>query len=256
MSKGIKLLITGVASSGKSSTLRSLKDAYVIYADTKKAFPFSMIHTNVYTYREFTRRKKVDGKFVTVNEIPEKAIEYSGMDEFLKAITAKLALYKKAKGELPKTIAFDAITNIYKMVSDYVTSTTKNVYGSHSADTARDTDKLLSWIERELIGRGINVVLLAHVVINRETEVPQIATSGSKMFENTGGFLGSVNYASYVYTDKDGTRMVSNNDAQYASVSRSLLQSVVETETLEEFNLQEMLNRIAQESVDVSSMEF
>lgn len=255
MSRGEKLLVTGVSGAGKSSTLSKLEDAYVIYADTKKVFPFSIPHTNVYAYKEFRKKKKIDGKVKVVNELPEKSIEYTGIDNFLKDLSSKLVTYKKVKGKLPKTIAFDAITNIYKMINDYICTTTKNNYGSHSADTAKDTDKFLSWIEREIIGRGINVVLLAHVVINRETGDLQVATSGSKTFENTGGFMGTVNYASYVYTTDDGVRMVSNKDNEFSTVSRSLLKDVEESVMLEDFNIQDMLNAIKKESSEAESME-
>ena len=188
-----KILITGKPSSGKTHSLKTLQNAYTVYADTKKRFPLDLVHTNVYPYKEFRKTKKVDGKVITVNELPDKAIEYCGINDFIKKVMGKLAAYKKAKGKLPDTVAFDAITNIYKMIHDYICTTTQNVYGSHSADTARDLDIFLAWIERELIARGINVVLLAHVVENKDTGYLQVATSGSKTFENTGGstFIGS-----------------------------------------------------------------
>jgi len=240
--KGSKLLIIGKAGAGKSYSLKKLEDAYVFYADTKKRFPLDMIHTNIFTYKAFVTKK--NGK--VVNAIPSKAIEYQGMSKFKQSLLEKLKAYKALKGHLPKTVAFDAITNIYKMVGDYIQKTTKNNYGSHSADTARDVDDFLDWIERILISKGINVVFLAHAIVNRETGLLQVATSGSKTFENTGGFFGSFNYASYVYVH-DGIRLIAHKDLEYSDVCRSMLDDILETEDATDFNIQGMLDKIREQ---------
>ena len=254
ISAAAKILITGVAGAGKTYTLTTLTDAFVVYADTKKRFPLDIPHTNVFPFREFRKIKKVNGKTVVTNNIPDKAIEYNGIQDFTSKIVNKMLIYNKLKGHLPKTVAFDAITNIYKMINDYVTTTTKNVYGSHSADTARDADIFLAWVERELIARGINVVFLAHVIVNRESGDLQVATSGSKTFENTGGFMGVCNYASYVHVN-EGARLVANKSNESSTVCRSMLPDVSELEPVEEFNLQNMLEQIREYESQLTNSE-
>ena len=242
MSKiGSKLLIVGVSGAGKSMSLTTLKDAFVFYADTKKRFPLNIPHTNIYANKEFVSRK--NGK--VINELPAKAIEYNGMTQFKKDMLEKIKAYKAIKGSLPKVIAFDAVTNLYKMVQDYICTTTKNNYGSHSADTAKEIDEFLSWIERVIISKGIHVVFLAHAIVNKETGALQVATSGSKTFENTGSFVGGVNYASYVYV-KDGMRLIAHKDLEYATVCRSMLTDIEDFEDALDFNLQDMLDKISE----------
>jgi len=245
---GVQYLFIGVAGAGKSSAMKHLDDAFVVYADTKKTFPLNMVHTNVYGYGEF--RKKKGGKII--NNLPSKAIEYCGIDKFTNELMAKIVKYKKVKGHLPKTVAFDAITNVYKMINGYITKTTKNIYGSHSADTARDTDKFLSWIQRELVARGINVVFLAHA-LKVEDEL-SVATTGSKTFDNIGGFFGSCNYASYIHV-KEGQRYIAHKDMDYSGVCRSLLPDVEEFEYADDFNMQNMIDAIKEYESKTASNE-
>lgn len=181
--KGAMYMIVGHSGAGKSLATKELNNALYFYADTKKAFPFKKLHVNIYPYGAF--RTKKAGK--TINTIPEKAIEYVGMHDFKTQLIKKIKTYKAAKGKLPETIVFDAITNIYKMLNDYIKTTTKNVYGSHSADTATAVDEFMAWIQKSVISKGINVVFTAHTTINRESGEVEIATSGSKTFENVGG---------------------------------------------------------------------
>ena len=237
---GSKYMVVGVSGAGKSFALQGLKNAFVVYADTKKRFPLKLPHTNVYPYKEFVTKQ--GGK--VVNNLPPKAIEYSGMQDFKQQIIQKLMIYKEKNGKFPQTIAFDAITNIYKMINDYIKKTTKNVYGSHSADTARDTDDFMSWIERTFIAKGINIVFLAHAVVNPETGEYQVATSGSKTFENTGGFMGMLNYASFIYTN-DGQRLIAHKDVEYATVCRSMLEDIEDFEDAEDFDIQKMIDKIS-----------
>jgi len=236
---GSKYLLVGLSSAGKSMALIKLKDAFVFYADTKKRFPLNMPHANIYSYREFV--SKVNGK--TVNALPDKAIEYTGMQPFQDAMINKLLAYHGVNGRLPATIAFDAVTNIYKMIADHIRITTKNVYGSQAVDIAKAMDEFLAWVERELVGRGINVVFLAHAVIEPETGQPIIAATGSKTFDSTGGILGAFNYASYLHV-KDGIRLIAHKDLAFPRACRSMLPDVLDDEDAEGFDAQAMIDDI------------
>jgi hypothetical protein len=194
---------------------------------------------NVFSHKEFV--SKVNGK--VVNAIPPKAIEYNGMTHFKKDMLNKIKTYREVKGKLPLTIAFDTVTNLYKMVNDYVCTTTKNNFGSHSADTAKEMDSFLSWVEKVLVSKGINVIFLAHALTNKETGVLQIATSGSKTFESTGGFYGSVNFCSYLYV-KDGMRLIAHRDLEYVSVCRSMLTDIEDFESIDDFSIQDMIDKV------------
>lgn len=243
-------ILTGFSGAGKSVATKDLEDAYYIYADSNKAFPFKAIHTNVYPYGAF--RIKKQGK--TINDIPAKAIEYTGMDDFKKQLISKLKAYKEIKGALPKTVVLDAITNLYKMVNDFIKQTTKNVYGSHSSDTARDIDSFMAWIQKTLISRGINVVFTAHAIPNRETGIVEIATSGSKSFENVGSFFGATDACSYIHVT-DGARLISHKDLNYPTVCRNMLEDVADMEPIEDFDLQGMLDKLKESMQRDESME-
>ena len=246
---GAFYIITGFSGAGKSVATKDLEDAYYIYADSNKAFPFKALHTNIYPYGSFKTKKQ--GK--TVNELPDKAIEYTGMDTFKKQLISKLKAYKAVKGALPKTIVLDAVTNLYKMVNDYIKKTTKNVYGSHSADTARDVDAFMAWTQKTLIARGINVVFTAHAITNRETGIVEIATSGSKSFENVGSFFGATDACSYIHVT-DGVRIISHKDLNYPTVCRNMLEDIVDMELIEDFDLQSMLDLLKESMQQDESM--
>ena len=235
-----KYLLIAQSGGGKSMALSKLENAFVFYADTKKRFPLKMPHANIYGYKEFS--SVVGGK--VVNNLPDKAIEYKGIKSFKSSMLSKLKAYKEVKGTYPSTVAFDTATNLYKMVNDHIKLSTKNVYGSHSNDTALAMDEFLSWIERTLVSVGINVVFLAHAVVEPDTGIPRVATSGSKSFEATGSFFGAFNYASYLYI-KDGMRLIAHKDLEYPHVCRNML-DVVEFEDALDFNIQDMINKISE----------
>ena len=243
---GAYYMITSKSGGGKTTATKDLNNALYIYADSHKAFSFKKPHVNVYPFGAF--RVKSGGK--TVNNLPKKAVEYEGMNKFKSALIGKLKAYKEIKGSYPETVVFDAITNVYKMINDYIKQTTKNVYGSHSTDTARDVDDFLSWVHKVLLSKGINVIFTAHTVVNQETGLEQVATTGSKTFENVGSFFGQMDYVSYIHI-QDGVRLISHKDLNHPTVCRSLLEDVAELEPIEDFNCQEMIDKIkAQSTID------
>ena len=66
--------------------------------------------------------------------------------------------------------------------------------------------------------------------------------------------MGAANYASYVYV-QDGERLVANKSNEFSTVCRSMLPDVEEVVPAEEFNLQQMLERIKEYESGLSDNE-
>lgn len=214
--------------------LSDLKESLVVYADTKKEFPLQMMHTNIYEYKTFNKK-----------EIPRGAYEYSGMQGLIKHIMQKLSAYKKLKGKLPESVAFDAVTNIYAFVNHHIKATTKNVYGSQAVDIEKEMSLFLSFVERELIPRGIDVIFLSHTVTmqNGEDLEVKISTTGSKTFEATGGLFATFNEVIYLNTTND-IKIVNSRNPQYPNVCRSMLSEVPDFELYDDFSITDRLEAI------------
>jgi len=238
--KAVKLMVSGEGGAGKSILLKDLKDSLVIYADTKKEFPLQMMHTNIYEYKAFANKS-----------VPRGGFEYSGMNGLIKHIMQKLVAYKKIKGKLPESIAFDAVTNIYAFVNHHIKATTKNVFGSQAVDIEKEMGLFLSFIERELIPRGVDVIFLSHSVVmqNGDDLSVKISTTGSKTFESTGGLFATFNEAIYLNT-LNGIKIVHSRNPLYPNVCRSMLTDVPDFELYSDFSIAERLEAIRGNMVD------
>jgi len=163
----VKLLISGVERSGKSTLTSQIVDALVISFDTK-AYPFSVPHVNV-----------------------EK---YQGLGQLLQLINEKVGLYKEKYDRFPNTIVLDTVTALYTMINHYASDRFSG-YDIHSTIN-KDTLGFNDYIENTLIKNGVNVVIVAHTIYDADTSRYIIPASGA--FAKSGSWLGTVDNAVYV----------------------------------------------------------
>ena len=81
-----KVLITGLANSGKTSLLKPLKDC-LVFARDGKPFSLELPHVNV--------------------------PDFDKMDDLLDLVQEKLDAYKQKMGDYPETIVFDSVSRIF-----------------------------------------------------------------------------------------------------------------------------------------------
>ena len=209
-----KLLITGLANSGKTSLLKPLQNVLVFSRDGK---PFSL-------------------------ELPHVNVpDYSKVDELLDLIQEKLDAYKEKMGEYPETIVFDSVSRIF---TDIETNCMNRFKGYDVwSNVNMEVNKFVA-ATNELMGDGcgFNIVLIAHAVFDVDAKKFIETCKGS--FAKTGGFLSTVDYA--VNIDIVGNKRIVTHKGMH--LSRTLLDGMPEKEDVNNFNLQTYLDEIKKKS--------
>ena len=203
-----KVLITGLANSGKTSLLKPLEKTLVFSRDGK---PFSL-------------------------ELPHVNVpDYSKIDEFLDLIQEKLDAYKDKVGEYPDTLVFDSVSRIFTDIE----TNCQNKYKGYDvwSNVNMEVNKFVA-ATNELMEAGFNIVLIAHAVFDVETKTFTETCKGS--FAKTGGFLSTVDYAVNIGI-VGSKRIVTHKGMQ---LSRTLLDNLPEKEDVNNFNLQTYLDKI------------
>jgi len=165
---GVKLLISGLANSGKSTLTSKINNAMVVVCDGK-AYPFKVPH-----YR-------VDS--------------WDGIVDFKNTLVSKVKAYKEKTGSLPETIVIDTVTKLYEQIYIWCED---NFRGFDKFNNlVKETLALNSVVENVLLAKGINVVIVAHAVYNSETNSYEIPAKGQ--FRESGGWLSVTDEASFLY---------------------------------------------------------
>lgn len=216
----VKYLLSGLSNAGKTTLLSSLKDAFVISHDGKN-FPFPIPHTNV--------------------------AEFSSSAELNKLITEKVQLYKAKNGKLPATLAIDSVSKIFDTLYDIcnVKHSGFKIYSELNKEIHEFTD----FIQNTLIANGINVVLLSHATYDSETS--QYILVGKGDFSKRGGFLAEVDFADFIET-KNNKRVIHHKSTKFPA--RCLLSDMPDSQPIEEFVLQEYIDKLTK--VNDSVAEF
>ncbi len=209
-----KLLITGLANTGKTSLLKPLKNALVFSRDGK---PFSL-------------------------ELPHANVpDYSKIDELLDLIQVKLDAYKTKMKGYPETLVFDSVSRIF---TDIETNCMNKFKGYDVwSNVNMEVNKFVA-ATNELMGEGcnFNIVLIAHAVFDIDAKKFIETCKGS--FAKTGGFLSTVDYA--VNIDIVGNKRIVTHRGMH--LSRTLLEDMPEKEDANTFNLQTYLDKIKTKS--------
>lgn len=229
-----KILISAMANTGKTSLLKSLTDAYVISRDGKK-FPLEIPHTN---FTDFSGMENMIHGYESEDD--------EGNPIHVPGINDKIIAYNEAFGKYPKTVAIDSVSKILQDIIDYANVNFKG-FDIHSTIN-KEIALLTNYIEETLIGNGMNVVLISHAMYDEKSE--NYVMVGQGKFQQKGGFLSEVDYASFIEL-KGKKRVIHHKNPKLAS--RSLLEEVpdvqpiadlTEDETDEHYNLQAHIDMI------------
>ena len=211
-----KLLITGLANTGKTSMLKSLENVLVFSRDGKP-FPLELHHTNV--------------------------PDYKNIDELLDLVQEKLEAYNDKMGKHPDTIVFDSVSRIFTDVENNC----QNRFTGYDiwTNTNIQINRFVAAVN-DLMEVGYNVILIAHAVFDVDAKKFIETCKGS--FAKTGGFLSTVDYA--INIDIVGNKRIVTYKGIH--LSRTLLEDVPEKEDVNNFNLQDYVNKIKGKSEVVS----
>ena len=211
-----RILITGLANSGKTSLLKSLKDVLVVSRDGKP-FSLPLPHYNV--------------------------TDYTSMDDMLAELSSKLEAYKQKMGKEPKTIAFDSVSRIFTDIETYCSRKFRgfDVWSNVNKEINAFVDAI-----NEIEAAGYNIVLVAHCVWDEKAGKYIETAKGS--FAKTGGFLSVTDYA--VNINVVGKKHIVT--LRGSNLSRTLLEDMPEQQDSSEFNLQNYLDKISNQSNQVT----
>ena len=139
MSKAFKFLISSLSNAGKTTLTADLEDTLVISHDGK-TYPYAVPHANI-------------GPFVTSAEL-------------IGTITNKVQAYEQRFGKLPKRIVIDTVSKIFDTIMDSCNTRFKNfeIYSQLN----KEIHELTDFIEQDIIGAGISVILLSHAIWKEE----------------------------------------------------------------------------------------
>lgn len=219
MGRGIKLLITGLENSGKTTLTSKIEDAMVVVIDDKK-YPYKVPHY--------------------------KPSEYNGIVEFKNELVEKIKTYKEKYGEVPRTVVIDTVTKLYELMYRYAQANFKG-YDVHNS-ISNDTLSFNSLIENLLISRGINVVVAAHVQFDQNTSRYIVPATGQ--FKDTGSWLSIVDEASFIH-NIGTTRYIAHSDLKYPC--RTTLSGML-TQTIDEYDINKHIKDLEAKADDAEEM--
>jgi hypothetical protein len=215
MATGAKILIAGLPNTGKTTLLKTLKNAFVVSRDGKP-FSLPMPHVNV--------------------------PEYQKIDDLLDLVQEKLTVYEEKFKASPDTICFDSVSRIF---TDIETSCSKRFHGYDVWSNVNKEINVFLDALNSMQESGFNLVLIAHAVWDVDAKKYIETCKGS--FAKTGGFLSVVDYA--INIDVVGNKRIISHRG--TSLSRTLISDLPDKESADSFNLQAYLDKI-KESTQVA----
>jgi hypothetical protein len=221
MANGIKLLISAFESSGKS-TITSKLDKVLVFNMDHKEYGFKVPHANLK--------------------------DYQGMDALLNEVTNKVESYQAKFGELPNTIVFDTVTQMYSSMQKYNADKYKG-FDVHS-NNSRDTLAFNEFIENSLIPSGINVVVVAHTAYDEATSRHIIPATGA--FAKAGSWLSVVNDAIFI-EKKSNKLMVHTSGLKYPA--RTTLEDLPTNVESTEYDLQDHISKLQATKFEATEFE-
>ena len=214
----VKLLINSEAGVGKTELLRTMgEETFVISRDGKK-FGLPLPHFLV-------------EEWVNMNTFLYGGKNSSG--EVMDGVTQKMQAYYDKFGKYPETVAIDSVSQIFMDVID-VASQKPNVYGSQGAEVTKEMALLTQFIHESLEVSGINVILLNHVIPEKEDgkKTGTYLPFGSGKFLEKKAFYSIVNEAITLELSGSHRRVYLRGADKLA---RTTLRELPETAWIEDF---------------------
>ncbi len=177
---GVKLLLTGLSSSGKTNALKTLdpKTSFVISIDGKH-FPFPIPHANF-------------SSFPDVNSFING---YESEGQHVDGIIDKISKFKEVTGKLPETIAVDTVSRVFQIIADNCSQAYKG-FTIHSM-ISKEIAQFNQFLEITLVSNGMNVVSTTHVMLNPDTGTYEDASSGA--YRKSGGAISVHDHVSFFH---------------------------------------------------------
>lgn len=207
----VKLLVSGLSNSGKTTLTKSLKNSLVISHDGKR-YPFPIPH-----------------RLVSIFDTAE---------ELLQVTTEAIEAYNAKFGEYPETVVFDSVSRIFDTLYDNCNRkfTGFNIYSTLD----KEIKEFTSFIEDSLVASNINVVILSHAIYDADTATYNLVGKGS--FAKTGSFLSVVDEAVFL-EPKNSKRILHFRSTKFPA--RTLQDELPDSIPVEEFNLQQHIELLA-----------
>lgn len=214
----VKLVISGLAGSGKTSLTKDLENALVISHDGKR-YPFKVPHVVIPTF--------------------DSASELTAL------ITEKIEAFNERFGKYPETIVFDSVSKIFDTIMDNCNTrfTGFNIYTALN----KEVHEVTSYVEDSLVASGINVVLISHAIHDSETSTYSLVGKGD--FQKRGGFFAEVDFAMFIEM-KSNKRVLHLRSTKFPA--RTLNDSDPDSLPIDEFSLQDYITELSstREEVD------
>lgn len=207
----VKLLVSGLSNSGKTTLTKSLEKALVISHDGKR-YPFPVAH-----------------KLVSSFDTSEELIQLTS--DAIEAYNAKF-------GEYPETVVFDSVSRVFDTLYDNCNRkyTGFTIYSSLD----KEIKEFTSFIEDSIVASGINVIILSHAIHEPDTGAYNLVGKGS--FAKVGGFLSVVDESVFL-EPKASKRIVHFKSTKFPA--RTLQENLPDSMPVEEFNLQQHVELLA-----------
>ena len=207
----VKLLISAEANSGKTTLTKNLENSLVISHDGKR-YPFPVPHVLIPTFEN--------------------------IQELINLTVEKIEAYKEKFGAYPDTIVFDSVSKVFDTIHANCNEKYKGFVIYSELD--KEVVAFTSFIENSLIASGMNVILISHALYDSDTAKYNLVGKGS--FAKRGGFLAEVDEALFIEV-KSNKRVIHFRSAKLPA--RSLQEDLPESISVEDFNLQEHINKLA-----------
>lgn len=228
---GTKILISGASNTGKTTLLKTLKDAVVFNYDNK-SFPYDIPHRDVF----------MKGK-ITTGEM------------FHKEVKSLLDSYEAAYGKLPTTLVIDSVSTIVgDLEISYTGSDDKSNGFTKWTDYKSAVHLINDVVNVAANKKGINVILITHAQYNMQNNKWEDTTKGG-FAKKEGGFLSTVDYAICIDVNSDNSRVVYLNNAYRMSRNTFNYKDGAEFVDASEFNLQEYLEAILEHNASVKNLQ-
>ena len=209
-----KLLISGLANTGKTSLLQTLENVLVIANDGKK-YPFKQPHVNVE--------------------------EIHTSKDFIDTVSSALDRYDQKFGHYPEILVIDSISKTLLDIEAYHLATIASFpYGP----IGKEISAMMHYIENDLVKQGCHVIFVSHA-FKDDSELALVNAGGS--WGKKGGVLSEVDDAIYVDI-KGKKRMIHTKNNRL--LSRSLDESIPESIPVEEFSLKDYMDSIVARETD------
>jgi hypothetical protein len=208
----VKLLISGEANTGKTTLTRNLKNTLVVSHDGKR-YSFPIPHVLV--------------------------AGFSSVQELVDVVVAKIEAYNQKFGNYPETVVFDSVSKIF----DTVMANCNEKYKGFTiySELNKEINAFTSFVENSLIASDMKVVLISHALYDAETGKYSLVGKGD--FAKRGGFLAEVDEALFIEV-KSNKRILHLKSGKLPA--RTLQPDLPDSMSVEEFNLQDHIEMLAQ----------